>query len=310
MNKITVLLSTYNGERYLREQLDSILNQQNIAVSLLVRDDGSHDATLKILREYASRYSNIKIYAEDNIGFARSFSKLIAYAMDSVESDYFAFCDQDDVWLPEKLFAGTQHLTAFPENRPALYCSNLTLVTQNLEPIGIMPVFTRENPTRAEVILEHIGTGCTMVFNQAALRKYQQSLNEIMQNPDFRLHDRWMFLICFWFGKIFIDSKSYILYRQHGNNAIGANSKQLQLPWRYWSKMRKIYSALFHDVKLFCCIYGNDLSPKDFIWLMQFVNYRKNRLKFFLFLLRNHIKIQAPICDLIFKLQVLLGKIS
>ena len=108
----------------------------------------------------------------------------------SDQVDYFAFCDQDDVWLPEKLFAGTQHLTAFPENRPALYCSNLTLVTQNLEPIGIMPVFARENPTRAEVILEHIGTGCTMVFNQAALRKYQQSLNEVFAT---RLHEQQRF---------------------------------------------------------------------------------------------------------------------
>ena len=105
--KVMVLLSSYNGEKYIREQLDSILTQQGVEVTLLVRDDGSRDATPRILREYAERCKNVIVLPEENVGCVSSFRKLLTEAYNYIDRvDYFAFADQDDVWLPEKLKSG------------------------------------------------------------------------------------------------------------------------------------------------------------------------------------------------------------
>ena len=96
MNKILILMSTYNGEKYLSEQLNSLLLQENVNIKILIRDDGSTDNTHKILNFYSSNYPNISWYTGENKGPALSFMDLL---FNAPESDYYAFCDQDDVWL-------------------------------------------------------------------------------------------------------------------------------------------------------------------------------------------------------------------
>lgn len=93
---ITVLMSTYNGEKYLKEQLDSILNQEQVDLKLLIRDDGSTDGTVNILKEYENSHTNIKWYSGLNLGCGKSFFQLV---LDAPKSDYYAFVDQDDVWV-------------------------------------------------------------------------------------------------------------------------------------------------------------------------------------------------------------------
>ena len=100
MNKVQVLMSTYNGEKYIRQQLDSIMNQTYANVSILVRDDGSSDKTVEILREYESRYGGrISILLENNRGVVHS--KFILLHHSDSSASYYCFCDQDDIWLPD-----------------------------------------------------------------------------------------------------------------------------------------------------------------------------------------------------------------
>ena len=132
--RICVMLSSYNGEKYIKEQIDSILAQKiDGEMILLVRDDGSTDETKQILNEYRSKYNNISWYTGDNLKAAKSFWDLVNSAPDA---DYYAFCDQDDVWYPDKLVRAINALEK--EAIPALYASNVVVVDQNLNSIGNM----------------------------------------------------------------------------------------------------------------------------------------------------------------------------
>ena len=124
--KVQVLMSTYNGERFLREQMESLLQQTYENLEILIRDDGSKDGTCEILKEYGERYSNIKVYYESNVGVIKSFFELLKKS----EAAYIAFCDQDDVWLAEKIERAVEILKN--QQAPALYCSNKILTDESL----------------------------------------------------------------------------------------------------------------------------------------------------------------------------------
>ena len=123
--KVLVLMSTYNGERFLREQLDSILSQEGVEIILRVRDDGSKDNTCQILSDYAAKHKNIEWKACENVGFVKSFSALVRMAADSdSNADYFAFADQDDIWMPQKLATACKALATKDDSKPNLFTSN------------------------------------------------------------------------------------------------------------------------------------------------------------------------------------------
>ena len=129
MEKVAVLMSTYNGEQFLREQLDSILDQENVDLNLYVRDDGSNDHTIDILSEYADKHSNVHFYRGDkNLGACGSFLELLSKEYDA---DYFALADQDDIWDKDKISVAIEKLKTLPADKPALYHSNLRIVDQD-----------------------------------------------------------------------------------------------------------------------------------------------------------------------------------
>ena len=127
--EICVLLSTYNGEKYLREQLDSLVCQENVELKILIRDDGSKDSTLQILKEYSKKDARITYFVGNNVGPAQSFFDLI---IKSPDADYYAFCDQDDVWDKDKLEIAVGFLEKEDNSKPNMYYSNLRIVDQNL----------------------------------------------------------------------------------------------------------------------------------------------------------------------------------
>ena len=129
MEKVCVLMSTYNGEKYLKEQLDSILNQNSIIVDILIRDDGSTDKTLNILDEYNKKYNNIRYYTGENLKSAKSFLDLLFTAG---EYDYYSFSDQDDVWDRDKLLVAVSKL----KEGYNLYGCKKKIVNSNLEPLN------------------------------------------------------------------------------------------------------------------------------------------------------------------------------
>lgn len=210
-----MLMSTYNGESFLEDQIKSILNQKLVNVDLLIRDDGSTDSTRKILAIYEKSFENIKVVYGENIGVKHSFLELVKLAD---EDKMYAFSDQDDIWLPNKLHRA---ITFFQkQSKPQLYMSKTTLVNHNLEYIGKDTYLSRPQKLE-ELVVKNNGIGCTMVFN-ANLRNKILLVDRRKLSKSLLLHDYWIYLICVIFdGLIYYDTQSFILYRQHENNVIG-----------------------------------------------------------------------------------------
>lgn len=213
--KILVLVSTYNGEQYLSQQLDSILNQKGVDVSILVRDDGSSDNTILVLEDYENRYQNVHYYQGTNVGPIMSFFDLLKHANGY---DYYAFCDQDDVWDNDKLFCAIKMLSKEPDSIPVLYCSNLKVVDENLNFCRKAHSIKYDTSKRYAGLVDFYAVGCTEVFNQKAADVTNAHIRK-----DCLMHDSWVFMVCNFFGKIIYDVEAHINYRQHGHNVVGTN---------------------------------------------------------------------------------------
>lgn len=213
--KVCVMMSTYNGEKYLREQIDSIFSQESVEVDLFVRDDGSKDRTFLKLEELKTRYPNMEITKAENIGYAKSFFFLLANVPDDYE--YYAFSDQDDVWKPNKLISAVRALNQ--QEGAALYSCNLELVNQDLKSLGVMDPPGEEDFQKGRYLIDRYSYGCTMVFN-SPLRNI--AINHI---PNIGVsHDNWLGLIAVLCGRFIFDKNANILYRQHGENVTGGKS--------------------------------------------------------------------------------------
>lgn len=215
--KILVLLSTYNGEKYLQEQLNSLYSQ-TVPVDVLVRDDGSSDNTRVILEENGGK---IKYYFGENIGFCGSFSDLVKTAPN--DYDYYLFCDQDDYWLPEKVAVAVDKLSKMSDDLPSLYLSSVRAVDVDLNSLSERSQKRIDNITLENALLKSYGNGCTMAFDRK-LKEYYSKIDK----PDMVCHDWLMLQLAALFGRIYYDNDSYILYRQHTSNAIGSKSKSLR----------------------------------------------------------------------------------
>ena len=231
---IAVLLSTYNGERYLREQLDSVLAQDGVDITLLARDDGSKDGTVSILQGYAAHHANVILLQEENAGAEESFNRLCAYANENIQADYYAFCDQDDVWDADKLSVATKALARYEKEKPSLYFSNLRMVDSELNYIRNLFQPDEVKATKDMALLQIFTYGCTCVFNRRALECYCS----VERNQTF--HDNWVYVLCAYLGHVCYDPIPHISYRQHGTNLSGAKLSGLSLFLHRLSKITHI----------------------------------------------------------------------
>ncbi|MCM1159753.1 MAG: glycosyltransferase [Roseburia sp.] len=210
MQSVCVLMSTYNGEKYLREQIDSILNQKDVNVHLVVRDDGSTDKTRDVLVEYGKE---ISVMLQENVGCEKSFLELLHYQCDA---DYYAFADQDDYWHPKKLI--NEILAIETIEGPALAACNLMVCDSRLLPIRIM--HTDDDMDKLLIRMKrdylHSMHGCVLLWN----RKMHKYIN--MYRPECLVpHDVWVCLLANALGEVHILKKPYIHYRLHDNNVSG-----------------------------------------------------------------------------------------
>lgn len=221
--KLTVLLSTYNGEKYLREQLDSLIEQNLKPDRILIRDDGSKDATISIINEYMKKYDFISFYDGKNLGPGKSFWDLMKNCDDS---DYYAFCDQDDYWKKEKLEKAVELLEKEDKDIPLLYCSKYTLTDENLNPINSEVSSLYNFSDFEHSLIYHTAPGCTFVINDKARK---MALKYDVNKEYFMIHDAIIHKVVAAFGKVVLDNNAYILYRQHGNNEIGMKADKLKV---------------------------------------------------------------------------------
>lgn len=212
MKKICILMSTYNGEKYLKEQLNSIINQKNVDVSILIRDDGSTDNTLEILKMYSKNYKNITYYTGENLRSAQSFMDLV-YSCD--EYEYYAFADQDDVWDLDKLESGIKYLNKDYH----LYGCKKRIVDKNLRLLN-QEDEEPKNLSLGSVILKCNISGCTMIFDNFLRKKIME-----YKPKRISMHDSWILKVAVCIGKVYFDREAHMNYRQHGKNVVGAKKE-------------------------------------------------------------------------------------
>ncbi len=226
--KIVVLIATYNGASFLREQIDSILTQ-TVKVDLLIRDDNSKDETMQVLEEYERTYPNIRIVRNVDGGGSSMKNFSVLLGLDMVDNyDYVMFADQDDVWLPfkvEKTLELMQQLeVTHGSMTPILVHTDLEVIAT--DGARIAPSFWQHNGFKpwcnqlSRLLIDNTVTGCTMMINKT-LR------NLALPVPvEATMHDAWLTLTASVFGKIGILYLPTMQYRQHGNNVIGAIGKE------------------------------------------------------------------------------------
>jgi len=220
--RVAILLSTFNGAAFLREQLDSLLSQTHDNWVLYWRDDGSRDATLEVMRGFIATAGQGRcvqiVQPASHLGVTRSFlAMLAAVAPTLAEADTVAFADQDDVWLPQKLARGLAALDRMRPELPALYCARQLLVDAKLAPLGT----SRGGPAAGGFpasLAQNVATGCTVMLNCAAARLVAAS-----RPAPATLHDWWCYLMVTAAGGAMLqDNEPVVLYRQHAGNVIGS----------------------------------------------------------------------------------------
>jgi len=218
--KVSILLCTFNGQRYLADQLESFAAQTHANWDVWASDDGSKDDTQAILEAYKLKWGRrrLSIQSGPRHGFAANFLSITRKA--STQADYYAFSDQDDIWEADKLRRVIDCLQAVPGNVPALYCSRTRVVDANNEPIGFSPLF-KKTPTFANALTQNIGGGNTMVFNGAA----RELLLKTDESKAIVAHDWWAYMVVSGCGgKVFYDAYPSVRYRQHDGSLIGVNA--------------------------------------------------------------------------------------
>jgi rhamnosyltransferase len=231
--RVAVLMAAYNGEKHIREQIDSILAQEQVEVYLYIRDDRSSDGTIAVISEYTAKYHNIVLlpHMPQQLRATKNFYSIVR-DIDLQEIDYMAYSDQDDVWLPGKLAAAAQ---AIMNHKVDCYASNLVMGNANAETISGKSVPARllgyfmnrksNRQTEFDHYFEAASAGCTLVLTKEVALYFQQRIRRIYDElPSDASHDWSTYAITRLKGfRWYIDSESYIIYRQHAENAYGAN---------------------------------------------------------------------------------------
>lgn len=256
---IAILMSVYNGELYLREQLDSIINQTFDNWTLYIRDDCSTDSSLSIIKEYL-KYPNITLFNDDlgNIGAKNSFFQLLK----NIDSQYYMFSDQDDIWLPNKIQVSFERLKDEEAKSgklcPILVCTDVYITNAKLDIIEesewrLVGINDNSFSSHIKMLVNPIVIGMTMCFNQLIKD------NAFPINSNIGMHDSWLAYIAAKYGKIVNINKQLVLYRQHGNNVCGINNRRklgllykvlhpkssLQINLDKYNRIKKIESISF-----------------------------------------------------------------
>ena len=284
--KIAILLSTYNGTKYLEEQLDSILNQTYSNYVIVARDDGSYDDTIQLLNKYAKKFTDkFHLLEQDllNLGASDSFSYLIEYVLENkqslgLESAYMMFCDQDDIWSLEKIDKQIDEMIKVEKHQtgtkpiPVLIHSNLRVVSEDKSLIAESFVHYQgleiERNRFTNIMISNVVTGCTAFINEALARKAVPVSKEAI------MHDWWLSLVASAFGKLVFIDAPLVSYRQHDTNAIGAKEfvKSTPVDRSFWQKTlgcksNAHLSEVARQAADFRNRFGQELTTQDSIGL-------------------------------------------
>ncbi len=294
MHSIDILLPTYNGGHYLESLLDSIIKQVMNSWRIIIRDDASTDNTVQIIKKYAEKYPD-KIKLIENKGKRVGFLNNYANLLEMSDADYIMFCDQDDIWCPDKIKKSINKIFEMEKNFgadiPLLVHSNLTVVDENLKNIDkSFWKFRNLNPKKGSslnrLLVQNIVSGCTVLMNKK-LKELAAPLPD-----DAVVHDWWLSLIAIVFGKLDYIDEALILYRQHSNNVMGAKRFNLSYVIEQFLKERdKIKKGLIltqKQAKAFAEKFHGQLCDYDYQLISLYADlYNKSFLEKRWILLKN-----------------------
>ncbi|HEM6556897.1 TPA: glycosyltransferase family 2 protein [Streptococcus suis] len=240
--KVNILMSTYNGQQFLAEQIRSIQEQSYADWTLFIRDDGSSDNTKEILKDFERQDSRIHIIdsdKSDNLGVIKSFHKLVNHD----RADYYFFSDQDDVWLPNKLELSLNEAQNYPANLPLMVYMDLKVVNQDLEIMTESMVKSQSHHANTELVqelTENTVTGGVAMINHTLAEMWQET-------DDILMHDWYLALLASAFGNlVFIDQPGE-LYRQHSDNVLGART--LSKRFKKWIRPHILFAVYWDLIK-------------------------------------------------------------
>ena len=260
---IEILLSTFNGEKYLEEQINSLFSQTRKDWTLTIRDDGSSDGTLGIIKHYQDLYpGKIKLLNDQKgrLGSSLSFGVLLQEA----SSEYIMFCDQDDHWVPDKIEITYQRMLDLSRNNPdtpLLVFTDLSTADETLEIteqsfMAHQKIYPEIIHDATKLLAMNVVPGCTMMINQFS-KKF------VLPIPASNIvHDQWIAVNIAHYGKIDFISIPTVLYRQHGKNAVGSNEvgaryflKKISSPIKQFKIYRNLIIHLKFKVNIFAFVY-------------------------------------------------------
>ncbi|MFC0213242.1 glycosyltransferase family 2 protein [Paenibacillus chartarius] len=243
--RVDILLSIYNGEKYLPELLNSLEAQTFTNWRLVVRDDGSNDASCLVIKNFKSKYPEKVLFIEEQSGCNMKPAKSFFFLLKYVEAEYVMFCDQDDVWLPQKIESTIEEMKVSDPDLPTLVHTDLTVVDEKLNIINeSFWQYQNIHPQKKslnQLLIQNNITGCTALINRKLLELVRT------YNENMIMHDWWIGLMAAAFGEIKFINKSTILYRQHGKNDTGAKKYSL---FYFFKQMRNINKSIASNKKI------------------------------------------------------------
>ena len=298
----TVLMSSHNGHDYLRQQLDSILSQEGVRISILIRDDGSTDDTDTILKEFMNLYKGqIHVLFGKNIGIHKSFAELMSIP---INGDFVAFADQDDVWDSDKIVTAINQLCT---NNADFYSCASRLVDSHLNDLG----HTTSNPALYHhymqghsIILTPGAQGCTMVLRRAL---FEMIVSKGI--PNYYGHDTWLPVVAYYLRDSVYDEKAHMSYRQHDQSWTGNRGnriRQFLREYRFFMKGMARYSVLAKD---FLERYSEEISSDEKSFLSILSKSPKSLRDRILLIKDSSFRKYGFLNNAIFKFEILIGNV-
>ena len=287
-------MSTYNGEKYVEEQIKSIM-KQTVPVDLLVRDDGSTDSTLVKLEDLQKKYPQINIVKGENIGWRSSFFELLKI---SGEYDYYAFADQDDIWYEDKVEKALMTLEKMDEKFPNLFLCSAMWVDDKLERIDQQSIICKPK-TSYEAVLNSWGLGAEMFFNKTTrdMARYH-----VPQYPC--AHDVWVYDIAFFLGEIVVSKEKLMMYRRHQESVTTVKNNSLYQRIQAYKKIGRFGNYAYDLVKAFAVELQNK-DKKSYNELKVLADYKQNVKHKISLLINPQIRKQTILGTINLKLQIL-----
>ena len=236
MDKVEVLMSTYNGELYISEQISSILKQEKVDIHITIRDDGSKDKTISIIKGFQVKYPNrITLYVGSNVGYRHSFLKLLELSDDN--ADYYAFSDQDDVWCENKCYQAVKKLRKY-KNKIALYTCSPTICDKDMNP-QIVNDMSSTNNTVYSFFVRSRFPGCCMTFTYEIIKIVKGLIKEGLYSCKMLDHDFLVGAIAYAYGTVIRDSNSFMMHRRLDNSVTSGGKGMID---RIKTEIKNIFS--------------------------------------------------------------------